>query len=135
MSPEGLSQNMYSREGDIWALGIVFYEILQGRTPWSPKNEKELKEIFKARPEIIFRVAVRDELEDMIKGCLNYEREKRLGAQAIVEIIEQLMDEMNKTETESAYRETLTRRPSYTHIGKSTYSMESSTKAAISVNK
>lgn len=40
MSPESLHSNYYSKKSDIWSLGIVFYEILQGRTPWDPKNEK-----------------------------------------------------------------------------------------------
>jgi serine/threonine protein kinase len=27
---------------DIWALGIIFFEMLTGETPWKAKNEKEL---------------------------------------------------------------------------------------------
>lgn len=45
MSPEALFNHTYGKENDVWSLGIVFYEILQGRAPWDPKNQKELKEI------------------------------------------------------------------------------------------
>lgn len=32
----------YTHKSDIWAIGITFYEMLQGRTPWKIKNENEL---------------------------------------------------------------------------------------------
>ena len=38
MSSEALNESYYSKKSDIWSLGMVFYEILQGRTPWEPKN-------------------------------------------------------------------------------------------------
>lgn len=38
MSPEAIFSNFYSKENDVWSLGVVFYEILQGRPPWDPKN-------------------------------------------------------------------------------------------------
>ena len=34
MSPESLNSNFYSKQSDIWSLGVMFYEIIQGRTPW-----------------------------------------------------------------------------------------------------
>ena len=49
MSPEAFTSSYYSKQSDIWSLGIVFYEILQGRTPWEPKNEIELRAILKDR--------------------------------------------------------------------------------------
>lgn len=42
MAPESLKRNDYSLQSDIWALGIIFYEMLTGSTPWKAKNEKEL---------------------------------------------------------------------------------------------
>jgi len=38
MAPESLKRNEYSLESDIWALGIIFYEMLTGNTPWKAKN-------------------------------------------------------------------------------------------------
>ena len=40
MSPETFNSNVYSKEGDILSLGVMFYEILQGRAPWDPKSDK-----------------------------------------------------------------------------------------------
>jgi serine/threonine-protein kinase ULK/ATG1 len=42
MAPESLKKNEYTLKTDIWALGVIFYEILTGETPWKAKNEKEL---------------------------------------------------------------------------------------------
>lgn len=33
MSPEGLIYNQYGPKTDIWALGIIIYELLHGDTP------------------------------------------------------------------------------------------------------
>lgn len=40
MPPEALNENKYSYKSDIWALGVIFYEMLTGRTPWKAKTEK-----------------------------------------------------------------------------------------------
>jgi len=38
MSPEALLNKEYSQKGDIWALGVTMYEILEGRAPWNAKD-------------------------------------------------------------------------------------------------
>ena len=40
MPPEALNDNKYSYKSDIWAIGVIFYELLTGRTPWKAKTEK-----------------------------------------------------------------------------------------------
>lgn len=42
MPPEALNENKYSFKSDIWALGVIYYELLTGKTPWRAKTEKEL---------------------------------------------------------------------------------------------
>ena len=42
MAPESLKRNEYSFKTDIWAIGVIFFEMLTGDTPWRAKNEKEL---------------------------------------------------------------------------------------------
>jgi serine/threonine protein kinase len=39
MSPELLSRQKYTSKCDIWALGLVYYEMLYGRIPWNTKSE------------------------------------------------------------------------------------------------
>lgn len=43
MPPEALNSNKYSHKSDIWAIGIIFYEMLTGTTPWTGRTETELK--------------------------------------------------------------------------------------------
>ena len=38
MSPETLFHNKYSKENDIWSIGVIFYEMLQGRSPWDVRT-------------------------------------------------------------------------------------------------
>jgi serine/threonine protein kinase len=38
MPPEALNDNKYSFKSDIWALGVIFYEMLTGKTPWKAKT-------------------------------------------------------------------------------------------------
>ena len=35
MSPQVLKGHTYNNKCDIWSLGLIFYEIIFGETPWS----------------------------------------------------------------------------------------------------
>lgn len=43
MAPEIIKENDYSTRGDIWALGLVFLEMLIGKLPWEDVKESELR--------------------------------------------------------------------------------------------
>lgn len=38
MPPEALVNNKYSFKSDIWALGVIFFEMLTGKAPWKAKS-------------------------------------------------------------------------------------------------
>ncbi|CAM5999471.1 unnamed protein product [Sphagnum balticum] len=42
MPLESLIRNVYSPESDIFAVGVMYYELLAGVTPWECRSEKEL---------------------------------------------------------------------------------------------
>lgn len=60
MSPEGLIHNIYGLKTDIWAFGVLIYELLHGETPYAHcRTESELKfnvnqpiNLKKLRPEL-----------------------------------------------------------------------------------
>ena len=50
MGPESLIDNIYSPVSDIFSVGIIFYELLTGQTPWECKEERQLKRKLKRIP-------------------------------------------------------------------------------------
>ena len=42
MSPQVLKQKQYTSKTDIWSLGILFFELLFGRLPYTGYNEEDL---------------------------------------------------------------------------------------------
>ena len=35
MSPEALQGNIYTVKNDIWSIGVIMYEMLHGKAPWT----------------------------------------------------------------------------------------------------
>jgi serine/threonine protein kinase len=50
MPPEALKNNQYSVSCDVWALGIIFYQMLKGLVPWRALSEKVLHEKILTEP-------------------------------------------------------------------------------------
>lgn len=42
MSTEVLKGTPYTSKCDVWAVGVIFYEMLHGKTPWLAKTVYEL---------------------------------------------------------------------------------------------
>jgi serine/threonine protein kinase len=39
MAPEALRRNVYSYKSDIWALGVIAFELTFGKVPWRNSND------------------------------------------------------------------------------------------------
>jgi len=44
MAPELLKGQVYDSKVDVWSLGIIFYEMLTGFTPFTCNNRDELEQ-------------------------------------------------------------------------------------------
>ena len=76
MPPESLLQNNYSVKSDIFALGVMFYELLFGVSPWHSRTEKELINKMTKDP-LVVPSASTPEFRQFLEGCLSIDVSKR----------------------------------------------------------
>ena len=72
----------------MWGLGILLYELLSGSPPFTDpaRNIENISRlIIKNRPDF---TNISENAKDLIKGFLNVQPEKRLGAKGFTEIKE-----------------------------------------------
>ena len=48
MSPQVVQKHTYSYKADIWSLGVIFFELLNGKTPFHARNRAEFEGKVKA---------------------------------------------------------------------------------------
>lgn len=72
MSPEGLIHNVYGEKTDIWAYGIVIYEILHGKTPFIDcQTEIDIKTaVSRPIPEYKFNPNIPPSLRRLLNSLL-----------------------------------------------------------------
>ena len=92
MSPELVSNEKYDKSVDIWALGILLYEMLHGYSPFKSKNYKlnkdELREeIFENIENVEYKIDRKDQLSKecilLIQNLLQKNEEDRLNVKEI----------------------------------------------------
>ncbi|TMW59469.1 hypothetical protein Poli38472_004538 [Pythium oligandrum] len=98
MAPEMVSARGHTACADIWALGILIYELLNGQTPFAVKeeglNEKDVamavySKISRhhSKEDLVFvNEDLSSEAKELIKELLNPIAEHRFGGQGIVDI-------------------------------------------------
>ena len=80
MAPEMVNQKIYSKEIDVWSLGVLLYEMLHGYSPFIPKkadfNEREVMENIKIH-NLKFDKKVSQECKDLICHLLDENMKRR----------------------------------------------------------
>ena len=92
MSPELVSNEKYDKSVDIWALGILLYEMLHGYSPFKSKNytlnkEQLREEIFENIENVEYKIDRKDQLSNecisLIQNLLQKNEEDRLTVKEI----------------------------------------------------
>lgn len=83
MSPEILQNSEYTFSSDIWSLGIILYEILHGRTPFSNMEKSaKLRNIIKREINVNPKLPL--SVKNLIKKILSFDPQSRPSINGIL---------------------------------------------------
>jgi serine/threonine protein kinase len=85
MSPEVAYKRPYTGNIDIWALGILLYEMTHGHSVFRAKTLQEVTSNLKKIDKLEFVNGLSNELMDLIQGILRLEANERFDLQQIFE--------------------------------------------------
>lgn len=86
MSPEVVFKKPYNENIDLWALGVLLYEMVHGKSPYKAKNLKEIStKITSCNHNIIFSDDISMELSKLISNMLKFNPCERLTLKKILE--------------------------------------------------
>ncbi|CAD8050468.1 unnamed protein product [Paramecium sonneborni] len=79
MSPQALRQQGHTEQGDVWAVGVVFYEMLFGRTPFNGQSEAALISNIMNQPlHLPSHPQISSAAKDFIRQCLTVDDNRRM---------------------------------------------------------
>jgi len=80
MAPEIFLKDQYDAKADLWSIGVILYEALFGKAPWSSDTLEELISKIKEDTPIIIPSSrkVSSECRDLLSRCLVRSPEKRI---------------------------------------------------------
>ena len=85
MSPQILLNQPYSSKSDVWSTGMIYYETLFGKTPWTGRSQQELTQNITKQPlQFPFNVNVSELSKSFLRGCLQLEEKNRLSWEQIL---------------------------------------------------
>ncbi|XP_043669922.1 serine/threonine-protein kinase ULK3 isoform X1 [Vespula pensylvanica] len=81
MAPEILLENKYDARIDLWSVGVIMYECLFGKAPYSSNSYKELEEKIKERRaiEIPKMPPISRECKNLLSSLLKHDLEARIS--------------------------------------------------------
>jgi serine/threonine protein kinase len=80
MAPEVLNGTRYNHKADVWSLGIVFFELVTGFTPFTGTNREDLKRnLEKGTYKLPKKLKLSLQGLDFINCCLQFDPSKRMA--------------------------------------------------------
>ena len=106
MAPEILNGDCYNEKCDLWSLGISFYHLYNGFSPYGLNlNENKIKEIFYQRDNFIFSSTKNKNLDILVKMLLYIDPAKRVSFEELSKFVYgNFMDENYDFSKEEKYQ-------------------------------
>jgi serine/threonine protein kinase len=80
MAPEVLNGKMYNHKADVWSLGIVFFEMITGFTPFTGRDKNDLKRnLEKGVYKLPKKLKMSLQGLDFLNCCLQFDQVKRMS--------------------------------------------------------
>lgn len=80
MPPEALKFNRYSFKSDVWAIGIIAFELIYGKRPWKDRDDDLLiQNINNTKIDDLFEsgVKISQNYKQFIRDCLRVDCDRR----------------------------------------------------------
>ena len=77
MAPEMIQNKAHNHTLDIWSLGILLYELVHGRAPFTGVHPREISDKI-MRGVIRYKPGVSEEYKDLVNSILKYEPAERI---------------------------------------------------------
>jgi serine/threonine-protein kinase ULK/ATG1 len=80
MAPEVLNGIKYNHKADVWSLGIVYFELLTGFTPFTGRDREDLKKnLEKGTYKLPKKLKLTLQGLDFLNCCLQFDQQKRMA--------------------------------------------------------
>lgn len=77
MSPQILLQTKYTPKSDLWSIGLIYYQLLHGHTPWSANTEVQLIQNIMTKG-VTYGGWITEKSKKFIEGCLKIDEIDRM---------------------------------------------------------
>lgn len=84
MSPESLMGNLQGYKSDIWALGVLLYELHMNKEPFPGKSSTDMLQMISTRPIEFSSQNFNKDGMNLVKGLLKYKELKRISVEKIL---------------------------------------------------
>lgn len=80
MAPEVLNGTKYNHKADVWSLGIVFFELITGFTPFIGHDKEDLiRNLEKGNYKLPKKLKLSLTGLDFLNCCLQFDQDKRMS--------------------------------------------------------